>query len=277
MRHTPGRRSLIRGTVILISLTFVALAAPLLNLPPPEVQDLPDRFDGPSGAHLLGLDDLGRDVLSRLAWGARTSLAAGFSVVLVSAVVGVFLGSASGYAGGRLDTALMTVVDILLAFPGILLAIALVAVLGPRLSNLILALCLIGWVGYARLARSLVLGLKGTQFVEAARSVGCRPLRVLSVHLIPNLLGPCLVQTALGLGGVILAEAGLSFLGLGVPAPTPSWGSMLRAGSQNLLDAPHLAIMPGAAIFTAVLGANLLAEGLRERMDPGGRIGDVTL
>ena len=162
----------------------------------------------------------------------------------------------------------MAVVDLFLGFPGVLLAIALVAVLGPRLSNLILALCLIGWVGYARLARSQALRLKTIEFTEAARSVGAARVRILARHLLPNLLGPCLVQAALGLGGAILAESGLSFLGLGVPPPTPSWGSMLRGGTQNLLDAPHLAVVPGAAIFLAVLGANLLGDGLRARLDP---------
>ncbi|MFQ5876783.1 MAG: ABC transporter permease [Acidobacteriota bacterium] len=263
--------------MILIVIAAGALAAPLAPLPPPDRQDLARRLEGPSPGHPLGLDDLGRDVLSRVLWGARISLAVGLSVVLIAGTFGVAAGSVSGYLGGRVDAVLMALVDLLLGFPGVLLAIALVAVLGPRLSNLILALCLIGWVGYARLARSLALGLRGSPFADAARSAGCGPARVLLRHLLPNLLGPCLVQAALGLGGAVLSEAGLSFLGLGVPAPAPSWGGMLRAGSQNLLEAPHLAIAPGVAIFAAVLGANLIAEGMRQRLDPRGGAQGTTL
>jgi peptide/nickel transport system permease protein len=248
----------------------MALAAPALAPCPPERQDLAARLEGPNRSHLLGLDDLGRDVLSRLIWGGRISLLAGLVVVAVSGTAGVLLGSSAGYSGGKADLALVALVDLLLGFPGVLLAIALVAVLGPDLRNLILALSLIGWVPYARLARAQVLRLKSLEFVEAARSLGGRPPRLIVRHLLPNLLGPIIVQAALGLGGVILAEAGLSFLGLGVPPPAPSWGSMLRSGSQNLLDAPHLTIVPGMAIFLAVLGANLLGEGLGERLDPRG-------
>lgn len=270
MRRRGRGGALAWGSALLLGLAAMALAAPALAPCPPERQDLAARLEGPNRSHLLGLDDLGRDVLSRLIWGGRISLLAGLVVVAVSGTAGVLLGSSAGYSGGKADLALVALVDLLLGFPGVLLAIALVAVLGPDLRNLILALSLIGWVPYARLARAQVLRLKSLEFVEAARSLGGRPPRLIVRHLLPNLLGPIIVQAALGLGGVILAEAGLSFLGLGVPPPAPSWGSMLRSGSQNLLDAPHLTIVPGMAIFLAVLGANLLGEGLGERLDPRG-------
>ena len=270
MRRPPATRALISGAAILALLAFVAAAAPWLAPAPPDRQDLTRRMEGPSAEHPLGQDELGRDQLARLVWGTRVSLTTGLLVVLLSGTFGILIGLVSGYAGGRTDAIVMAIVDLFLGFPGVLLAIALVAVLGPRLPNLILALCLIGWVGYARLARGQTLRLKRLQFAEAARSVGGGRTRLLFRHILPNLLGPCLVQAALGLGGAIMAESGLSFLGLGVPPPTASWGSMLRAGTQNLLDGPHMTIVPGAAIFLAVLGANLLGEGLRSRLDPRG-------
>lgn len=270
MRARPRRRGPLLGAGILLGLGVLALAAPALAPHPPERQDLARRLEPPSREHPLGRDDVGRDVLSRLIWGTRISLLTGLLVVLISGGIGVLAGASAAYAGGRTDAALVGLVDVLLSFPGILLAIALVAILGPMLRHLILALCMVGWVVYARLARSLVGKLKVMDFIEAARALGGLPGGVVVRHLLLNLLGPVMVQAALGLGGAILAEAGLSFLGLGVPPPAPSWGSMLRSGSQNLLDAPHLAIAPGGAIFLAVLGANLLADGLGRRLDPGG-------
>jgi peptide/nickel transport system permease protein len=269
--------STICGAGLLLLLVAAAAAAPWIGPYPPDLQDLSGRLQGPSRQHPLGRDDLGRDVLSRVLWGARVSLSAGVVVVLVAGSIGVLLGTAAGLAGGWLEAALMALVDLLLGFPGVLLAIALVAVLGPRLGTVLLALTIVGWVGYARLARSRVLQLKDLEYLQAARALGSRPARILLRHALPNLLGPVIVQAALGLGGVILAEAGLSFLGLGVAPPTPSWGGMLRSGTQNLLDAPLLTVVPGMAIFVAVLGANLLGEGLRERLDPRGRTGETAL
>jgi peptide/nickel transport system permease protein len=266
-----GTPAIAAGGALLLLLAGLAAAAPLLAPHPPQAQDLGARLAGPGSAHPLGRDDLGRDVLSRLLWGTRISMLTGLLVVLVSAAIGVTLGTLSGYLGGRVDLALGVVVDLLLAFPGVLLAIALVAVLGPRLANVVLALSAVGWVSYARQARGQAQKLRRVEFVEAARGLGVPATRVVWRHLLPNLLPPLLAHAALGLGGAILAEAGLSFLGLGVPPPAPSWGSMLRAGSQNLLDAPHLAIAPGAAIFLAVLGANLLADGAGRRLGLEGR------
>ena len=265
------------GAFLLLLLAVIATAAPWVGPDPPDRQDLSGRLQGPSRQHPLGLDDLGRDVLSRVVWGARVSLGAGVSVVLMAGGIGVLLGSVAGLTGGWVEAALMALVDLLLGFPGVLLAIALVAVLGPRLGTVVLALTVVGWVGYARLARSRVLQMKDLEFLGAARALGGRPVRILLRHALPNLLGPVIVQAALGLGGVILAEAGLSFLGLGVAPPTASWGGMLRSGTQNLLDAPLLTVAPGVAIFAAVLGANLLGDGLRERLDPRGRTEDTAL
>jgi peptide/nickel transport system permease protein len=257
---------MILGTLVLAGLGFMALSAPWLAPQAPDRQDLAHRFEGPTMQHPLGRDDLGRDVLSRLLWGARISLTVGFLVVLVSGTAGALAGTIAGYAGGWPDTALMAMVDLLLGFPGVLLAIALVSVLGARLENLILALCLIGWVTYARVARGQAQKLRGMEFIAAARSLGGTPSWILFRHVMPNLLGPLTVQAALGLGGAILAEAGLSFLGLGTPPPAPSWGSMLQGGSQNLMDAPHLAISPGVALFLAVLGAQAFGDGLQRRL-----------
>lgn len=258
--------SLTTGAILLALLLGAALCAPWLAPQPPERQDLEHRLEGPTVGHPLGRDDLGRDVLSRLLWGARTSLPLGMLVVLVCAGAGTLLGAAAGYAGGAADLALGASADLLLAFPGILLAIAFVAARGPGVENLFASLCLIGWVGYARLARGEARRLIGHPFVESARSVGLGGVAIMLRHVVPNLVAPILVQAALGLGGVIMAEAGLSFLGLGVPPPTPTWGGMLRDGTQNLLDAPRLTLAPGAAIFVTVLAAQMLAEGLRLRV-----------
>ena len=255
--------ALIAGAVLLALQVAAGLAAPWITAQPPEAQDLARRLEGPTAGHPLGRDDLGRDVLSRLLWGARTSLPLAFAVVGVSACGGTLLGAAGGYAGGLADTALVATADLLLAFPGLLLAIAFVAVRGPGLDNLLAALCLIGWVGFARLARAEAMRLRVLPFVEAARAGGAGSTTIVLRHILPNLLAPIVVQAALGIGGVILAEAGLSFLGLGVPPPSPTWGGMLRDGIQNLLDAPRLTLTPGLAIFTTVLGAQLLGDGLR--------------
>ena len=251
------------GAMLLGMLLLCGALAPWIATAPDE-QDLAHRLDPPSSTHPLGRDDLGRDVLSRLLWGARTSLPLAVLVVGLSALVGTLLGVGAGYAGGLADAALSSISDLLLAFPGLLLAIALVAAMGPRTSNLVVALCLVGWVTFARLARGETLRLKQREFVDAALALGAGRRRIMLRHLLPHLIPPLTVQAALGLGGVILAEAGLSFLGLGVPPPAASWGGMLHDGTQNLLDAPLLAFVPGVAISLTVLGAQLLGDGLRQ-------------
>ena len=256
------------GLLLTVSLIFVALAAPLLAPYDPDVQDTARRLEPPSKQHLLGLDDLGRDVLSRILFGARVSLRVGFSVVILASLVGVTLGAVSGYFGGAVDLIVMRICDILLAFPGILLSIALVAVLGPSLNNVIMALAITGWVGYARLVRGQVLKVREMEYITAARALGAKSPRVIVLHVLPNVINPVIVMATLGLAGAILAEAALSFLGLGVQPPTPSWGAMLTAGRRYLGLANHLAIFPGIAIMLAVMGLNFLGDGLIDALDP---------
>jgi len=256
------------GLILTVVLVLVAIAAPLLAPFDPSAQDTARRLEAPSKQHPLGLDDLGRDVLSRILFGARVSLRVGFSVVILASIVGITLGAISGYFGGWADTIIMRLTDILLSFPGILLAIALVAVLGPSLNNVILALAVIGWVGYARLVRGQVLKVREMEFVTAAKALGARSPRVILRHVLPNVINPVIVMATLGLAGAILSEAALSFLGLGVQPPTPSWGAMLTAGRRYLGLANHLAIFPGAAIMLAVMGLNFLGDGLIDALDP---------
>jgi peptide/nickel transport system permease protein len=256
------------GGLIVVVTVLAALAGPWVTPYDPSAQDLARRLEGPSVAHPFGLDELGRDILARIMAGARISLVVGLSVVGVSASLGTLLGAAAGYVGGRLDDGISRVMDVLMAFPGILLAIALVAVLGPSLGNLILALSVIGWVGYARLVRAQALRTRELEFVQAARALGAGPGRILARHIVPTALPAVVVQATLGMAGAIIAEAALSFLGLGVQPPTPSWGTMLDAGRSHLFDAPHLTIFPGLAIALLVLGFNFLGDGLRDRIDP---------
>jgi peptide/nickel transport system permease protein len=256
------------GAVIVGVAVLAAVIGPVVAPFDTASQDLPLRLTGPSLRHWFGLDELGRDILSRVLAGARISLLVGLVVVSISSAVGILVGAIAGYFGGRVDEALSRIIDVLLAFPGLLLAIAMVAVLGPSLSNVVIALSLIGWVGYARLVRGQVLRARELEFVQAARALGARTPRVLLRHVIPTALPAVSVQATLGMGGAILAEASLSFLGLGVQPPTPSWGTMLNYGRIHLLDAPHLTIFPGLAIAVLVLGFNFLGDGLRDALDP---------
>jgi peptide/nickel transport system permease protein len=256
------------GAIIVFVAFFAAVAGPLLCPYDPSAQELARRLEAPSLAHPLGLDELGRDILARLLQGARISLMVGIAVVSVSSAVGMLFGSIAGYFGGRVDDLISRVIDVLMAFPGILLAIALVAVLGPSLVNVVLALSVIGWVGYARLVRGQALRARELEFVQAARACGASSARIVLRHILPTAIPAVVVQGTLGMAGAIIAEAALSFLGLGVQPPTPSWGTMLDAGRAHLFDAPHLTIFPGLAIATLVLGFNFLGDGLRDRVDP---------
>ena len=255
------------GQVGLAVVALMALAA--LVLPPllpwdSAAQNLALRLEGPSLPHPFGLDELGRDILARVLLGARISLLVAVIVVGVSAAAGLVIGAVAGYFGGAVDQVISRVMDVLLAFPGILLAIAMVAALGPSLTNVVLALTLIGWVGYARLVRGQVLRVREFEFVLAARALGAGTFRTLAVHVVPATLAPVLVQATLGMAAAMLAEASLSFLGLGVQPPTPSWGTMINGGRAHLLDAPHLTIFPGLCLAVVVSGFNFLGDGLRD-------------
>ncbi|HLJ27580.1 MAG TPA: ABC transporter permease [Candidatus Angelobacter sp.] len=272
---TLGRRNLLAtsGMVLVVVFILFALFAPWIAPKDPAAIDLPSRLQGPSAAHWFGTDELGRDILSRVIHGARISMLVGASVVAGSLFLGLILGSIAGYYGGYTDRFFNVIVmNAFLSFPGILLAIAFVAFLGPGIINLILALCIGGWVGYARLVRAQVLAVKEKEFVEAARALGANDWRIITRHILPNIIQPVIVQAAIGMAGAVLAEATLSFLGLGVPPPTASWGSMLSDGRSHLFDAPHLVLFPAAAVMLAVLSFNFIGDALRDYMDPRSRI-----
>ena len=256
------------GAIIVLTAVAAAFLGPLVAPYDPSVQELPLRLAAPSPDHPFGRDELGRDIVTRVLWGARVSLFVGVVVVSISAAAGILIGATTGYFGGWIDGSIGRVMDVLLAFPGILLAIAMVAVLGPSLGHVVLALSLIGWVGYARLVRGQVLRARELEYVQAARAAGADSWRILFRHIIPTTVPAVLVQAALGMAGAIVGEASLSFLGLGVQPPTASWGSMIDGGRAHLLDAPHLTVFPGVAMALLVLGFNFLGDGLRDALDP---------
>jgi peptide/nickel transport system permease protein len=258
------------GMAVVALLMLMAALSPLLaSWEKVQSQDLGARLDPPDSAHLMGRDQLGRDVMVRIIYGARVSMLVGLSVVTISSVVGVILGAFAGYRGGWTDRIISGFVfNVFLSFPGILLAIAMVAFLGPSMKNLIIALSVIGWVGYARLMRAQVLKVREYDFVTAARALGASDIRILSRHILPNSIQPLIVQASIGMAGAILAEAGLSFLGLGVPEPIPSWGKMIDDSREFWFTAPHLFIFPGLMIALSVLAFNFIGDGLRERLDP---------
>jgi len=261
-----GNRLAWAGLVIIGLLLATALFAPFLTPYDPLGIDLRGELVGPGPGHPLGQDKLGRDILSQVIYGSRVSLVVALVVVGVSLIIGVALGATAGYFGGVFDAVLMRIVDILLSFPGILLAIALAGILGPSLKNIILALCVLGWVGYARLVRGQVLAEKHREYVVAARALGGSHPRIIFRHILPNCFAPVIVEATFGLAGVILAESSLSFLGLG-PQDVPTWGRLLNEGAQYLLFAPHVATFPGIAIMLTVLGFNFIGDGLRNKWD----------
>ena len=256
------------GAILLTAFLICALFAPWLAPQNPAQLDLSGRLLGPGAGHWFGTDALGRDILSRTLYGARISLIVAASVVTLSLAVGLMAGLASGFYGGWTDTVInVYLTNAFLALPGILLAIAFVAFLGPGLFNLILALSISGWVGYARLVRAQVMAVKEREFVEAARALGASDLRILVRHILPNIVQPLIVQAAIGMAGAVLAEATLSFLGLGVPPPAASWGSMLNDGRSHLFDSPHLVIFPALAVMLAVLSFNFIGDALRDALE----------
>jgi peptide/nickel transport system permease protein len=257
------------GFVIASLLIIVALFAPWISPADPASQNLPARLQPPSASHWMGTDELGRDILSRVMYGARISLFVAICVVLGCGLTGLTLGMLAGYHGGVFDRIVnLLLINAFLSFPGVLLAIAFAAFFGPGISKVILALIITGWAGYARLARAQVLKAKELEFVLAARSLGASHLRILVRHLLPNILQPVLIQATIGIAGAILAEATLSFLGLGVLAPLPSWGAMLNDARNHLFDAPHMVVFPALAVLLAVLAFNLLGDAWRDWLDP---------
>ena len=261
------------GIAILLALMTCAIFAPFLAPHDPAQLSLSARLSPPSAAHWFGTDELGRDVLSRTIYGARISLTVAVAVVSLSLALGLVLGALAGFYGGLTDTIVnIYVSNAFLALPGILLAVAFVAFLGPSLGNLILALALASWVNYARLVRAQVLAMKEREFVQAARSLGASNLRLMLRHILPNIVQPLIVQAAVGMAAAVLAEATLSFLGLGVQPPTPTWGAMLNDARSHLFDSPYLVFFPAAALAICVLAFNFVVDGLRDFLDPRSRI-----
>jgi len=259
------------GSFIAVVLIIAAIFAPFIATHDPIAQNLAMRYAAPTAEHWFGTDAIGRDVFSRLVFGARISLEVGIVVVAVSSVIGIVVGAIAGFYGGIVDKILSGYIfNVFLAFPGLLLAIALVAFLGAGLEKVILALCIIGWVGYARVMRGQVLKVREYDFVQAARALGASDSRLLFTHIFPNAIQPLIVQASLGMAGAVLSEASLSFLGLGIPPPAPSWGTMIEEarGLDTLYNAPHVLFFPGIAIALTVLAFNFIGDGLREYLDP---------
>lgn len=257
------------GIVIAALFILAAIFAPFVVTHDVTVQNLSLRYDPPSAAHWFGTDGVGRDVFSRVVYGARISLEVGISVVVVSALFGTLIGAIAGFYGGIVDKFLSGYVfNVFLAFPGLLLAIALVAFLGAGQGKLIAALCVIGWVGYARVMRGQVLKVREYDYVLAARALGAGNLRILFTHILPNAIQPLIVQASLGMAGAVLSEASLSFLGLGIPPPAPSWGTMIEEARLFFSTSPHVIVFPGVAVALTVLAFNFIGDGLREYLDP---------
>ena len=256
------------GALIVCFLAALAVVGPVVTPYDPAAQNLANRLRPPSLAHPLGTDRFGRDLLTRIVYGARFSLGIGVAVTAIRVVVGTAIGLISGYAGGWVDEALMRLVDIQLAFPGLVLALVVAGVLGPSLRNLLIALAVVGWSTYARVVRGSVLSIKERRYVDAARLIGTPRRRLFRRHLLPNVISPVVVIATLNLGTVVLATAGLSFIGLGAQPPTPEWGTMLAGGRQHMRQAWWIVNAPGGAIMLTVLGFNLLGDGLRDMLDP---------
>jgi peptide/nickel transport system permease protein len=274
-----GPRSILRAPILRSPLNVVAIAivavfafaavfAPLLAPADPLAQALGSRLEPPSPEHWLGTDQLGRDILSRLLYGSRISLLIGLVVVLSAGVFGTFVGTIAGYAGGLVDEGLMRFTEIFLAFPPLILAMAIAGALGPSLTNAIIAVAVVSWAVYARLARGQLISLRRREFVEAAHSIGASRTRILLRHLLPNAVAPLLIQASFDMGSAIIAAAGLSFIGFGAQPPTPEWGVMISEGRNFISTEPWLALFPGLAILFAVGAFNLLGDGLRDALDP---------
>jgi len=268
-RRLTGNRLAVLAFLVILGTVGAALFAPYLPLSDPDTVDTPNRLKPPlTPGHWLGTDEFGRDLLARLVWGARVSLVAGGATAAAAMLIGVVLGVFGGYYTGWTETVIMRLTDILMAFPYILLAIAIVAGLGPGLRNAMIAITIVGFPIYTRLVRGIVLSVREREFVEAARALGSTDRLILVRHIVPQLLSPIIVAFSLDVGAKILATAGLSFLGLGTQPPTADWGSMLATGRQFVILSPHVVLLPGLAIFVIVLALNLVGDALRDLLDP---------
>jgi peptide/nickel transport system permease protein len=256
------------GLVLLAAIIVVAVFAPLIAPHDPLEQNIVVRLEPPSAEFLLGTDGYGRDVLSRLIYGARISLVVGFLAILVAMVIGAIIGIVAGYVGGRFDQIVMGLLDVMLSFPTLLLGLMIAAMLGASLQNLIIAIAITEIAPFARVARAPTISLKQRDFVEAGRALGFGPVRIMGVHILPNMFSDVIVMSSLWMASAIRTEASLSFIGLGVPPPTPTWGSMIREGFENILDGWWLAVFPSLAILVTVLALNLLGDALRDAIDP---------
>lgn len=256
------------GSLLLLAILALAAMAPLVALQDPAAQDVMHKLETPSAAHLFGTDEFGRDIWARTVYGARISLLIGFASTVLAVLIGSFIGVLAGWYGGRLDTFVMQVMDILLAFPSLILGMIVVAMLGPSLTNIVLAIALTSIPPFARIARAPTLAIKGRDFIEACRSFGFSTPRILLVHVLPNIFAEILVMAALWLANAIRTEASLAFIGLGLKPPIPTWGGMIREGFDNILDNPWLALVPGTAVLVVILALNLMGDGLRDAVDP---------
>ncbi|MFC2079297.1 nickel transporter permease [Candidatus Bipolaricaulota bacterium] len=271
LRRIVKNKLTLVGGLLIAAMIIIALFAPVLAPYDPLKQNIRMRLSPPSTTHFFGTDALGRDVLSRIIYGSRISLLTGIFVVGTAALVGTTLGGLAGYFRGWFDQVVMRIVDVFLAFPGMILALAIAGVLGPGLFNVMIALAITSWPSYCRVVRSVVLSIREKEYVEGARAIGVSDWRIVWRHVLPNCLPPVFVLASMGMGVVILAAAGLSFLGLGAQPPNPEWGSMLNAAKSNIMRAPYLSIFPGLAILVSVLGFNFLGDGLRDVFDPKSR------
>lgn len=258
----------VTGAMIILSLMIIVILAPYITPYDPIELDLENRLASPDRNHLMGTDNLGRDVLSRIICGARVSLGMAAVVVVIVMLLGIAMGTTAGYFGGVIDGIIMRLVDVLLAFPNIILALVIAGILGPSLTNVMIALAVVWWVSYARIIRGSVLSVKEKEFVEAARAMGCTDSYIAIRHILPNVLSPVIVLATLDMGHIILSIAALSFLGLGAQPPMPEWGTMLNEGKPFMETAPHLMIFPGLMIMITVLAFNFLGDGLRDALDP---------
>lgn len=272
MRHNlqqlKSDKLALTGIIIILILAFIAIFAPYLSLYDPLEVNMANRLQMPSEEHPLGTDQLGRDLLSRIIYATYVSITAAALATLMIITFGVTIGAIAGYFGGIVDQAIMRIVDVLLAFPSLILTIAIAGILGPSLMNLIIAMTATGWVGYSRIIRGSVLSIKEKEFVEAARALGFGNLYIIARHIIPNVISPVIVIATIDMGHIILSMTGLSFLGLGAQPPTPEWGTMLNEGKSFMTTAPHLMIFPGLMIMITVLAFNFLGDGLRDALDP---------